>query len=208
MKPILKLLIFFAFLFSADTWAACDNQESLTSKPQPRETVACLYSIKSDLGGGNKVDREFVHQFIRVLLPQGTSERIRLGDLGYFDVRYTAIAEIISLLKSKILVNAYIDFIIDSKGSADEKRSYGLGKLYTLQAPLFLKVLETKSKEDQAIVVRSLSWGLVNNFYPHIDEENYRRLIVGIYWELVSDEPSHELQTWIETTVHELVVAK
>ena len=208
MRPVFKLLAFFALLFSTNTWATCDNQDSLTTKPQSKETVACLYTIKSELGRGNTVDKDFVHQFLRTLLPQRPADRAHTSDLGYFDIRYTVIAEIISLLKSENLVEAYIDFIIFSKGSADEKRSFGLGKLYTLQAPLFIKALGTKTKEEQAIVIRSLSWGLVNNFHPHINEGNYRRLIVGEYWELVSETSAQELQTWIETVVLELLDAK
>ena len=203
-----KILTIFALLvLSAQASAACKNQQSLLTKPQEDETRICLLATKRALGWGESFDKEFVEKFLRVLLPIGTDERKRLGDLSDIHNNYPVIAEIISLLGSKQLAMSYIDFIIDSSGSADESRSYGLGKLYTLQAPLVLEILEDKSPDEQKAVVSSLAWGLVNNFYPHINMQNYKRLIVGEYWEIVTTVPKNEVQMKIESAVERIVSA-
>jgi hypothetical protein len=131
-----------------------------------------------------------------------------LGALSEIHNNYPVIAEIISLLGSQKLARSHIDFIINSSGSVDESRSYGLGKLYTLQAPLVIEILESRSHEEQKIVVSSLAWGLVNNLYPHINKRYYKRMIVCEYWELVTTAPKNEIQVSIESAVERIINAK
>ena len=142
-----------------------------------------------------------------MLLPGEIASRYRLGDLGALDINYYLVAEIISLLKSEQLIEAYLDFIADTSGSADESRSFGLGRLYTLQAPTLVRLLETRNQDEQATIITSLSWGLVNNFYPHMTENNFRRLIVGEYWELLDPANRSDAQNWIESVVQDMLTA-
>ena len=192
-------------LFSCEAFATCENQQGLLSKPQPGEVKSCLYSIRHDLGRGNEIDSAFVGQFIEVLLPGETASRYRLENLGALDINYYLVAEIISLLKSEQLIEIYLDFIVDTSGSADESRSFGLGRLYTLQAPPMIRLLEARNRDEQATIVTSLSWGLVNNFYPHMTENNFRRLIVGEYWELLDPTNRSDVQIWIESVVQDML---
>ncbi|OMH30553.1 hypothetical protein [Motiliproteus sp. MSK22-1] len=195
------------FVSSSTVYGACENKAGLLTKPQAEETVQCIHSIHFSLGRKQEIDEEFTHEFIKTLLPIGTTAGEKLGDLSYFDVRYGTISEIISLLDSQELIAAYIDFVIDSSGSADENISFGIARLYTLQAPAFLENLKMRTDKEQSLVIGSLAWGLANNFYPHIESENYQRLIVGEHWELINSNPRSPIQLRIESAVLDIINA-
>lgn len=161
-----------------------------------------LHAIWHSLGRKQKVDLEATKKIIKSLLPITYQNHEVLSSNKEF-VDYEKISEIISLLKSKELAKRYIDFIIFSKRSADELRSYGLGKLYTLQAPIVLNILSNYSPEEQDTVINNLAWGLANIFYPHVNTQNYSRLIICQYWELHEKEYQHrELVERIEKEVY------
>jgi len=196
------------FILSASTWAkgtimeapntlesACSYVQSikLTKKQPPlsydsKKTNLCLRFILWDLSREKKVDQALINKLVSILLPTNPADKKGLQTFKQFDIDYEKIASIISLSKSQNLLKHYLDFILFTSGSADEVRSNGLGKLYSLQAPVFIDMLSKYSKKEKALIINSLAFGLRNNYYPHMNKTNYKRLIVGEYWELLLDK--------------------
>ena len=151
----------------------------------------------------------FTIKFIKTILPVSAESQKNLRDVGIFDVDYIKVAEVISLLKSQELIKHYIDFIIFTKGSADEVRSFGLGMLYTLQAPLLIDAIKSYKSDEQDLVIEILAWGLANNFYPHINKNNYKKLIVGEHWALLDEKnEQREISKKIERQIEAIISYK
>jgi hypothetical protein len=184
----------------------CEPKDQLLKAPAGEDLKKCIHSIWFSLGRKKPIDRQFTDSLIKRLLFTTESESKGLDKLKQFDVDYSKIAAIISLMKSEKLIKRYIDFIVFTKNSANELISFGLGDLYTYEAPKFLTILSLYSKEKQDIVIRSLAWGLANNFYPHMTKNNYRRLIAGSYWEVLDEShPNRKLVSRIEKQVFQLL---
>jgi hypothetical protein len=196
-------VVLFNYSISSDV---CDPKEALLNNPQPDQLKRCLHSIWFSLGRKHKIDQQFTESLVEMLLPIEHSDHERLKKLNQFDVDYLKLAEIISLLRSEKLIKRYIDFIIFTKHSANELRTFGLGHLYTYQGPSFLELLSAYSREDQNTVIKRVAWGLANNFYPHMTKENYRRLIVGAHWEILQDDhPYRGLSQKIEKEISKIL---
>jgi len=184
----------------------CEPKAELLQSSTPEPVKKCLHYLWFSLGRNQQIDREFTQSFVSSLLPISASENEKLAKLSQFDIDYDRIAEIISLLKSDSLTKRYIDFIVKTQASADESRAFGLGKLYTLRAPDFLKILSKYKSQDQQVVISSLAWGLANNFYAHITTKNYRRLIIGDHWELLDEkDPNRRLAATVEKEVLKII---
>ena len=184
----------------------CEPKAALLQTPTPEPVKKCIHSIWFSLGRHQQIDGDFSQKLITTLLPATSQDSDKLLKLGQFDIDYVQIAEIISLMSSDSLTKRYIDFIIETQGSADELRSFGLGKLYTLRAPYLLAILSKYKPKDQQVVIRSLAWGLANNFYPHLTTKNYRRLIIGEYWELLDEKHTNRrLAATIEKDVLSII---
>jgi hypothetical protein len=206
---ILFFVAFFLISVSAKAQSPCEPKNEFLSNLELERVKKCLHYTQVTLGRYGKADEKFVDEFIETLLPTSEEGVKRINKICYLDNYYNQISEIISLSKSKKLIKRYIDFIIFTSNSADERRSLGLGELYTLQAPEFLKILSNYSKSDLDIIIQKLSAGLVNNHWPHINNDNYQRLIVGEYWELVDKKyPYRNLSKQIEDAVYSLISAK
>jgi len=194
---LLKYLTIISFLLisiaPAHAKEPCAPKEDLISNLLPKKTSKCLHSIWFALGRKNKIDPDFTFRFIKTLLPTSKKQLKKHSSLSQFDIDYIKLAETISLLDSKELIKRYTDFIVYTSSSADELRSFGLGKLYSLKAPEFLNILSSYSKNEQKTLIRRLSWGLANNYYPNINKSNYKRLIIGGYWELIDNNNSQRL---------------
>ena len=206
------IFILFAMIpylgYGADGWSqdVCEPKAALLQTPTPEPVKKCIHSIWFSLGRHQQIDGDLSQKLITTLLPATSQESDKLSKLGQFDVNYIQIAEIISLMSLDSLTKRYIDFIIETQGSADELRSFGLGKLYTLRAPYFLAILSKYKLKEQQVVIRSLAWGLANNFYPHLTTKNYRRLIIGEYWELLDEKHTNRrLAATIEKEVLQII---
>ncbi len=205
------LMLFAVLLYlglGALAWGqdVCEPKGALLQTPTPEPVKKCIHSIWFSLGRHQQIDSDFSQKLITTLLPATPQDSDKLLKLGQFDIDYVQIAEIISLMSSDPLTKRYIDFIIETQGSADELRSFGLGKLYTLRASYFLSILSKYKPKDQQVVIRSLAWGLANNFYPHLTTKNYRRLIIGEYWELLDEKHTNRrLAAAIEKEVLQII---
>lgn len=213
MKKYILTILFFSVCISISTSvkaeSPCEPKSELLSKPELESVKSCLYYTRVILGRYGKTDENFVEELIETLLPISEEGVKKIENICYLDNYYNQISEIISLLKSKNLIKRYIDFIIFTINSADERRSLGLGELYTLQAPEFLKILSDYSKPDQDIVIQKLCAGLANNLWPHINSDNYQRLAVGVYWELIDKQhPNRDLSKQIENAVYSMIRVK
>jgi hypothetical protein len=211
---MIKRMIFMLFAVliylghGANAWSqdVCEPKATLLQTPTPEPVKKCIHSIWFFLGRHQQIDSDFSQKLTTTLLPATSQDSDKLSKLGQFDIDYVQIAEIISLMSSDSLTKRYVDFIIETQGSADELRSFGLGKLYTLRAPYFLAILSKYKPKEQQVVISSLAWGLANNFYPHLTTKNYRRLIIGEYWELLNEKQTNRrLAATIEKEVLKII---
>lgn len=207
---MIKFLIICVLIFSSISpvyaFESCEPKEALLSQPAADETKKCLQSIWFSLGRHIEIDTNFTHSFIQALLPTSESQQKKLKQLKQFDIDYLKLVDTISLLGSEKLIKSYMDFIVFTSGSADELRTFGLGKLYSLQAPVVLKILSSFTPKEQKAIIRSLAWGLANNYYPHINKNNYQRLIIGEHWELIDNKhPQRELTKRVESDVYHIL---
>jgi len=184
----------------------CEPKHVLLTNPTAKQTDACLHWIWYSLGRKTAIDKSFTQQFIRTLLPSSNKQVIKQNPANLITPDYLKLAEVINLLDSHELIKTYLDFIVFTAGTADETRSFGLGKLYTLQAPTVLNALSTYTNIEQRKIINKLAWGLVNNFYPNINKNNYKRLITGEHWELITNKhPKKLLLQEIEIEVIKIV---
>ncbi len=156
--------------------------------PFAETIMPCLNSILFDLGRRNSIDRKYTIALIKRIL-ETTEHRNRAPNTP---VNYSVVVEIISLLESEELAKSYIDFIIRNKNSSDETLGHALGKLYVLRAPMILKIISACSENNQDAVILNLGWGVAGFLYPHLNKKNYRRKIIGHYWELL--DQSHPMR--------------
>lgn len=176
----------------------CVPHNMYLKNPFAETIMSCLNSVLFDLGRRNSVDRKYTVALIKRIL-ETTEHRNRAPNTP---VNYSVMVEIISLLESEELIRSYIDFIIRNNNSSDETLGYALGKLYVLRAPMILKIISVYSKNNQDIVILNLGWGVAGYLYPHLNKKNYRRKIVGHYWELLdTSHPMRGLSAKIERVV-------
>ena len=143
---------------------ACEPRNSIISSPNKNQVKKCIHSLWFYLGRRKQIDVMFANSFISSLLPKNKDEEKVLSEFPYNEVDHKRVAEIISLMRSKELIQRYIDFAVFYKDSSDEIHTFGLGKLFTLQVPMFLEILSTYKENEQQIIISKLGWGLLNNF--------------------------------------------
>ncbi len=178
------------------------NKKLGTDSAKKLET--CLSSILYTLGSNRKVEFKSIFKLLKEILPlsKEQAKRHEIIRYGQHLIDYTKIAQIISRLNSKRDIKRYLDFVVFSSGSATEGISYGLAKLYQLNAPELLKLLSAYSKSDQKEIIDRLAVGVINIYYPRVNKSNFKRLIVGIHWDVVNKNYSQrELSLQIEVAV-------
>ncbi len=187
-------------LFASESWATCQNRDELLSNPKPQESAKCITFILKDLSGNKPIDENYINRFIINLLK---------NDSPALTFMYPKIVDIISLLKSVKLLEAYTDHFINISSTVNRNRQVhqeALAKLFILQAPIFLEVLKNKSSDKQEILIQNLALGVESYFFPHINKNNYRRLLVGEYWELLTSDLHKSLRSRIESALHDVVI--
>lgn len=196
--PILLL----GFLLIPVSPANCDSEGCLLSGLDPENAAKCIVSIEADLVGTNSLDKKHIRQFVEGLLET---------DMDSLIFMHERIVDIISLLKSSELIDAYVEYIIKLNAS-DQKRKQiqqeALAKLYVLEMPSVQKCISSKSKEDKYSLIESLACGMESYFFPHINKANFRRKMVGEYWELLETPSYPKLQTQIEAAVLSVITGE
>jgi len=184
---------------------ACDSQHVLLTNTMAPHVSRCLREIKYKFGKDRSLSPKFLDSFFALLLPLNPNDT-RLPREVVYRLNYLEIAEAIAITGSKKYIEKYVRLIINTPGSADELRSYGLGKLYTLQAPLLLEILARTELEARNRIIDQASWGLVNIHSPYLNKDNYKRMIVGVHWEI---DPTYvSIQNEIEIRVEETLSAE
>ncbi|MDH5232857.1 MAG: hypothetical protein OEY38_22610 [Gammaproteobacteria bacterium] len=185
---LLVCLIFFFNNILAQPDTSCDFPPVLGSEENFKRVDLCLNIILDNLEQNPQLGHEFTVKYIKELLPTTTSSYNQQIKSYPWTADYGKVADIISLMGSQKLMQGFVDFRVASAGSADESLSFAFAKLYWLQAPIMLELIASYPNTIQIKLINSLVWGLANNFYPHINLENYQRLIVGSHWQLLEAE--------------------
>jgi hypothetical protein len=86
---------------------------------------------------------------------------------------YTKIVEIINELNDAYLMQMYLNFIINTEGSADENRSNGLAVLYHNRSEMFLSILASFDSQKQKILIKNTAFGLSNTVLLDIKKSEY-----------------------------------
>ncbi len=184
---IFQCLLFALFISVSHSEDNCPDISKLLTGPFQKETNGYINSMLESFIAKDINRKCFSKDIIHKLLTEVSPRCLHpIHRANYYDV-----AKLIILSDSTELNKIYIRFIVRTKGSADELRSFGLGLLYTENAPYILDEISKLSHEDQDIVIQSLGWGLLNNFFPFLTKENYRRKILGSHWELKDNKYKH-----------------
>ena len=86
--------------------------------------------------------------------------------------------------------------------SANEARSFGLGRLYVERGPELLELVRVRPTPEKEEFSHGVAGGVANLLYPYLTVENFKRRIVGAHWEhLRPDHPDHELVRAVELEV-------
>ena len=195
------LLALSIFIFSSYVPASemCNSQKILLSSPSLPHINRCLAEVVRNRAN---LPYSFTQDFFFMLLPTTKKELEKLYKAERQGLNYLKIANAIALTNSPSLIERYIDFVVFTLNSADETRADGLGLLFTLKAPEVLELLDKLDEKNQTRVIGNLSFGLLNNNYPHIDEENYKKMIVGVHWDLTEHK---SIITLIESNVFRML---
>ena len=201
-KYISLAIILFWITVASVAWADCNATGSLVPDLDPQKSAGCIARIQADLIGKKELDKERIHEFIIDLLD---------ADMDSLTFMNGKISSIISLLKSTSLMNAYADYIVRldySKLRGIQVRQEALAKLFVLETPLMLEVIHSKNTIDKDILIDNLAFGINSFFYPHINEENFQRKMVGEYWELLQSPANPKLQAQIETAIRGVITGE
>ena len=102
--------------------------------------------------------------------------------MGIESAIYHNIAVLAVLSESKRLIKAYIDFIIDIRGSANEMIYIDYAKLYFFHPKEIVQAIaKRKSTEERQYLVKSLSEGIFILLFSYCTRNNYRKTIATFF---------------------------
>lgn len=91
---------------------------------------------------------------------------VKMPKVGEIEARaipnYDLVAKVIITEKDKFLLKQYMNFLLGTQGSADEMRSFGFARIYDSIPHRFLDVLSTYRVDARSILIKSLTWGIMN----------------------------------------------
>lgn len=108
------------------------------------------------------------------------------------------LVELIAILDSPTLINLLFGRFVNSTLGHGEEASIPFARLYAWKAPDVLRAINRHQGEKRKNLIDALSFGIANLYWGHINKLNYRRMPVGVHWELL------EKKSPLRSTVSEI----
>ena len=81
-----------------------------------------------------------------------------------------------------------------------------LNRLESGKAPDVVRAIDRHQGENRRTLIETLSWGIANLYWGHINKSNYRRMPIGVHWEFLEKKyPLRSTVSEIEKAVLDIV---
>jgi hypothetical protein len=145
MMKVVALAICWTMVPSAAFAASpCEREAEALATPLFAESRDCVGHLIWQLGSGQHIRHEFAEALVQAALSPIEGQVASATPLPPYD--WSAIATLIILLDNDDLIQPYLDFYFRTSGSANEARSFGLGRLYIERGPKLLELVRARAR--------------------------------------------------------------
>ena len=200
LRWLLLLALFVPSLCSAAD--SCTPAYKPPADPFVAEVNQCLNTVIFSINENEAGDyRGLGTRLVRAILENKAWSNTGPGD----PISIERLVELIAILDSPTLINLLFGRFVNSTLGHGEEASIPFARLYAWKAPDVLRAINRHQGEKRKALIDALSFGIANLYWGHINKSNYRRMPIGVHWELL--EKKHPLRSTveeIEKTVREM----
>lgn len=198
----LLLLILFA-PNPCGAFEVCTPAYQPPANPFIAEVNQCLYTVIAAINRSETGDYpELGARLVRAIL-----ENKAWGNKGPSDpINIERLMEVVAILNAPALIELALERFVNSPLGDGEEASIAFARLYAWKAPDVVRAIDRQQGENRKNLIATLSWGIANLYWGHINKSNYRRMAIGVHWELLEKKyPLRSTVSEIEKAVLDIV---
>lgn len=173
------------------------------TNPFVAEVNQCLYTVIAAINRREAGDYpELGARLVRAILENKAWNNTGPGD----PISIERLVELIAVLDSPTLIDLLFGRFVNSTLGHGEEASIPFARLYAWKAPDVVRAINRHQGEKRKELIDALSFGIANLYWGHINKSNYRRMPIGVHWELLEKKyPLRSTVSEIEKAVLDIL---